>query len=133
MKVGLDTSVVLRLLVGEPADQARLALGYVSDIVSKGGQATVSDLVVTEAYYALQHHYETPKNEALAQLRSLLTTPGIKNLGVAAHVLRTPHLESARPGFVDRIIHEQYAPEANVVVTFEKSARKLKKIFVLES
>ena len=65
MNVGLDTSVVLRFLVGEPADQAQTALQYLRKIQQEGGRAIVSDLVVTEAYFALQYHYPVPNAEAL--------------------------------------------------------------------
>ncbi len=132
MKVGLDTSVVLRLLVGEPADLARVAVEYLIQIQQKGGCAVVSDLVVAETYFALQYHYKTPKAEALALLRQFLTSHGIENSGVAARVMATPHLESAKPGFVDRIVIQQYLEKTDAVATFERASRKLPKILVLE-
>lgn len=133
MNVGLDTSVVLRFLVGEPADQAQAALLYLRKIQQEGGRAIVSDLVVAEVYFALQYHYQAPKAEALKGLRQFLAAKGIENAGVAVAVLATPHLESAKPGFIDRIIHQQYIEKADTVATFEKSARKLPGTVVLET
>jgi predicted nucleic-acid-binding protein len=131
MKVGLDTSVVLRCLVGEPADQAQVTLDYLGQIESEGGRAIVSDQVVAEAYFALQYHYRVPKAEALSGLRDFLTSDGIESNGVAVAVLKTSQLESAKPGFIDRMIHRQYIEKADAVVTFEKSAHKLPRTVVL--
>jgi predicted nucleic acid-binding protein len=47
--VGLDTSVVLRLLVGSPPGQAKTALGFVKKSLTVGVRVIVSDLVVSEA------------------------------------------------------------------------------------
>ena len=133
MKVGFDTSVVLRLLVGEPISQAKAAVKYFQELREKGCRILVSDLVVTETYFALQHHYQTPKSEALAQLKTFLSTDGIENMGVASHVLNTPNLESAKPGFVDRTIHAQYADKAETVASFETAFRRLEKGLVLDA
>lgn len=47
-------------------------------------------------------------------------------------VLAIPRLESAKPGFIDRVIHRDYlASGAEKMVTFEKAARKLEDVIVL--
>ena len=51
--VGLDTCVVVRLLIGEPEDQAETAIKYVEQCFYEGIQVCVSDIVVGEVYYAL--------------------------------------------------------------------------------
>lgn len=72
MKIGLDTSVVLRLIIGEPAAQAKLAQRRVARALSAGDEILVSDLVAAEAFHALHHHYGIPKEEARAELRAML-------------------------------------------------------------
>lgn len=130
---GLDTSVVLRLLVGEPSDQAEAALRYLRDLFSSGRSATVSDLVVAEAYFALHAHYEVPKRRAIAALRELLRSelvspePG----GSALATLEAMEDASGKPGFVDRLIHAQYARKCGAMVTFEKATRRLEGVTVL--
>jgi hypothetical protein len=42
VSAGLDTSVVVRLLVGEPADQAELAWRFLAECEANGGAAQVS-------------------------------------------------------------------------------------------
>ena len=66
--VGLDTCVVLRLLVGEPAVQAKQALQYLEDCYLAGIKVYVSDLVVAETYHGLCHHYNVPVPEIIDSL-----------------------------------------------------------------
>ena len=91
----------------------------------------VSDLVISEAYFALQFHYGVPKAEALALLARFLDESSIKPLGVAATVLAGAHLATAKPGFVDRLIHAEYISSAGEVLTFEKAAGRLPSVRVL--
>ena len=131
MKTGLDTSVVLRLLLGQPADQASQAVALLDELSRGGHHAVVSDLVVAETYFALQHHYDVSKQDALLGLRRLFADGEIEPLGAAAEVLATDGLASAKPGFVDRLIHGAYTDAADEMVTFEKAAKKLKSVRVL--
>jgi predicted nucleic-acid-binding protein len=133
--VGLDTSVVLRLLVGSPPDQAKAALGFVKQSRSAGVRIVVSDLVVSESYFALHAHYDVPKATAIDTLLEMLDSglvepadgPGI--LEVLASAARS----SAKPGFVDRLIHEQYRRSSARMVTFERAAGRLTAAIVLKA
>ena len=131
MRVGLDTSVVLRLLVGQPADQTARAVAFLDELSHRGDHAVVSDLVAAEVYFALQHHYGVPKKDALAGLRQLFEDNEIKPLGAVAEVLAVEGIASAKPGFVDRLIHGAYATAADGMATFEKSSSKMKSVQVL--
>jgi len=128
---GLDTSVVLRLLLGQPADQAARAVAFLDELSRRGQHAMITDLVVAEVYFALQHHYGVSKKDALVGLRRLFADGEIKPLGVAAEVLTVAGTASAKPGFVDRLIHGAYVAAAGEMVTFEKAADKLKSVRVL--
>lgn len=125
MKAGLGTSVVLRLLIGEPRPQAEAAWRALVEIREAGGATVVSDLVVSETYFALQHHYAVPKEQALRCLKALFDSGDLVASGSAARVLAIPRLASAKPGFVDRMIHAAYAGTLDQVLTFEKAARTL--------
>ena len=131
MKAGLDTSVVLRLLLGQPPDQAARAVGFLNELSREGRRAMVSELVAAEVYFALQHHYGVTKQDALTGLRRLFADGEIEPLGAVAEVLATDGLASAKPGFVDRLIHGAYAAAADEMVSFEKAAGKLKSVRVL--
>ena len=128
----MDTSVVLRLLTGEPAVQARAALGWLREVKASGNTPVISDLVVSEVYFALQHHFGVSKAEALRHLALFLASGDVSADGVAAMVLATPGLATAKPGFVDRMIHKQYLHGgADGMVTFERAARPLQKVVLL--
>jgi predicted nucleic acid-binding protein len=131
MKVGLDTSVVLRLLLGEPTDQSQRAVAFLEDAARRGDQVLVSDLVVAETYFALQYHYGVPKKEALAALRRMFADGEIESQGVAAEILAAEGLASAKPGFVDRLIQGTYVSTGGAMATFEKASGKLKSVRVL--
>lgn len=59
--VGLDSSVVLRLLIGEPVELAEVAQAFLDELFELGKKAVISDLVVSEVYFALQYHYQVPQ------------------------------------------------------------------------
>src|SRR5947209_5382180 len=104
MRVGLDTSVMLRLVTGEPEDLALIALRTVERLLEAKHAVTVSDLVASETYFALQHHFRMPKSEALRVLAEFFQTSPVEAAGAAAQILATPNLANAQPGFVDRMI-----------------------------
>ena len=132
MIVGLDTSVLVRVLVGEPEELAARAASYLLERQDAGDQVWVSDWVLAETYYALQHHYGVPKKDVLDALRGFLAAPGIRCPGEASQVLDTPRLETAKPGFVDRLIHRDYLRAGAVeLVTFERSVARLPQVRVL--
>jgi len=129
--IGLDTSVVLRLLVGQPADQWQKAITYLDTLARRGDRPVVSDLVVAETYFALQHHYNVPKKEALASLRRMFGDGEITSTGAAGEVLAASNLSTAKPGFVDRLIHHGYIDGDGAMATFEQSAKKLPNVRLL--
>lgn len=131
MKVGLDTSVVLRLLLGQPADQAQRAVAFLETVAHRGDQAVVSDLVAAETYFALQHHYAVPKKDALAALRRMFADGEIESQGVVLEVLALEGLASAKPGFVDRLIQGAYISNGGSMATFEKASGKLDAVQIL--
>ena len=123
--VGLDTSVLLRLLAGVPEKQAKKAEEALDAISEARGKVHVSDLVLCETFYALQFHYKVPKKEAITALRNLSQAEEIECSTMARSVLSQTNLHSANPGFVDRLIHAQYQATGTPMLTFEKAARKL--------
>ncbi len=125
MSVGLDTSVVIRLLVGEPEEQAQCAWDFLGECGAKRAKAHVSGLVVAEAFFVLQHHYGVPLELALQQLAGLLDDSRVSSDPEVDEVLRTPGLARARPGFVDRLIHQQHRGEGRTLITFDKLAGRL--------
>jgi len=121
--VALDTCVVLRLLVGEPANQAQQAYDYLEVCYLTGVTVYVSDLVVAETYHGLCHHYQVPTEKATANLTEFLSSPMITPSGRSLAVLC--EYEGAGAGFVDRLIRADGLENAQEIVTFDKKFARL--------
>ena len=106
MTFGLDTSVVLRLLTGQPQELAVHALARYQEGIANGDSFYVSDVVASEAYYAIQHHYgKTSQNFAAS--------------------INTPNIHKVNPGFVDRMLASGYREQGQITLSCEKSFRRL--------
>lgn len=125
MTFGLDTSVVLRLLTGQPQDLAAKALERYQDGIAAGDDFSVSDLVAAESYYAIQHHYGKSKEEALDALRSFSSGDGISFSQNFEAAINTPNIHKASPGFVDRMLVSGYGENGQITLSCEKSYRRL--------
>ena len=125
MTFGLDTSVVLRLLTGQPQDLAAKALERYQDGIAAGDDFSVSDLVAAESYYAIQHHYGKSKEEALDALRSFSSGDGISFSQNFEAAINTPNIHKASPGFVDRMLVSGYGETGQITLSCEKSVRRL--------
>ena len=130
--ISIDTSVVLRLLVAQPLEQYHIASRLLQEQRAAQRVVHVSDIVLAEAYFALQSFYRLSKAEALAALVSFTRHSGVTVSSVAATVLALPNLASAKPGFVDRLIHGISQEAGHTLVTFEKAAHKLPATHLLQ-
>lgn len=130
---GLDTTFLVRLLTGVPAGQAELARAYLAEVEEAGAAVRVSSLVVAETYFACQYHYGLAKKVVLAALRSTLSKPTFVLPGGLIELLEIGRLASAKPGFVDRLIHHDYRVFGAPLITFEKAAKRLPDAIVLDA
>ena len=130
---GLDTSVVVRLLWGEPVDQALVAKAFVENAAAKGLRLVVSDLVIAESYFSLQHHYGVSKDDALKGILKLLESRLVEPQfdSPVLPVLKNVISGSKKLDFVDRVIYEQYRLASAPMVTFERAAGRLPGVTVL--
>ena len=125
MTFGLDTSVVLRLLTGQPQELAARALARYQDGIAAGDDFCVSDVVAAEAYFALQQHYRKTKEEALAALKGFSSGEGISFSQNFAVSINTPDIHKVNPGFVDRMLVSGYREQGQITLSCEKSFKRL--------
>lgn len=118
MKLGLDTSVVLRLLVGHPADQAAAARQRLAQAHAEGDHVIVIGTVLAEAYYALVHHYKQEKDQARALLLRMVSS-GV--VSVDPQELSVALEPSSGAGTVDRLILNDYRARQTVTLTYDKA------------
>jgi predicted nucleic-acid-binding protein len=131
--VSLDTSFMLRLLVSQPLEQFHLASAFMAEQRASDVPIHASDLVLAEAYYALQAFYQLPKADAIAAISSFVRHSGVTVSQSASETLALPDLASTKPGFVDRLIHGESQAAGRTLVTFEKAAKKLAGTLVLSA
>ena len=125
MTYGLDTSAVLRLLMCEPPSLAQKVKDRVDALLADGHDFEMSDLVVSEIYYALQDYYGQSKKEAIELIRAIANTPGFFVSQGVRSALELPDLHKAAPGFMDRVLAAGYASKGRVTISCDKDFRKL--------
>ena len=69
--IGLDTNIVLRIIVEDDVKQTAQAVGYLKDNCDADNPPFVSDLVLAETVWALKGNYGFEKNEISEALLSL--------------------------------------------------------------
>lgn len=123
MSFGLDTTVVVRLLVGEPVPQAEAARRVLDEHAAD--PVSISDVVVGETYFALRHHYGVPHASAIRALGALLADRRVRATGASREVLDTMSRAGAEPGLMDRLIHGGYALDGSELLTFDRPAARV--------
>ena len=124
MAIGLDTSVVLRLLIGEPRAQAEVARRRIERALVAGEKVVVTDLVVAEAFHALRHHYNVPHATALGRLQTFFNTGIVQVDPVgAAEVLGQG--AGGRAGVVGRLIVARHRALGATTATFDRRQARL--------
>ena len=105
--IGIDTSILVRLVTGEPPDIHAHCLRRLGELVDAGVEIFASNRVVGEAYVAIQHHYGASKENARAGLLAALTSGIVAPLNGQA-VLEALS-EACGPGLFDRLTVNDYS------------------------
>jgi predicted nucleic acid-binding protein len=122
MTIGLDTSIVLRLLTGQPKAEAELARTRLEKAMHERETVIVTDLVLAEAYFALHHHYGVTKTKARATLLAMVHSGVITAVPGEALWALEP---AAGAGLVDRLIHARHRAEGAISLTFDRKVGAL--------
>jgi predicted nucleic-acid-binding protein len=118
MILGLDTSVVLRLLTGEPANLALIAKKRLEQAHAENDSILITDLVLAEAFYALVHHYRFGKDLARDLLQRMATSGVVLiNPPEAMEALEV----AAGAGLVDRLILHRHRGLQAATLTFDRA------------
>jgi predicted nucleic acid-binding protein len=122
-RFGIDTSVLLRLVTGEPeADLERCLVGL-GAVVEDGGQVVVSNQVIGEAYIVLQQFYGATKPAARSALLEVLSRDLVSPLNgePVLELLR----QSGGPGLLDRLIVDGYSGDDLETLTLDRRMASL--------
>jgi len=114
--VGLDTSVVVRLLIGQPRAQMKAARRRIERAHAAGEADPVSALGAAETYKALRDNYGHPDAEGRSRLRDLAES-GVVELDPPGAFAA---LENGKADLVDRLIQSRYRMLGAVTLTFDR-------------
>ena len=123
-RYGIDTSILVRLTTGEPARDFEETAAALTRMVEAGHVPLfASNMVIGEAYMAVQHHYGVGKTETKAALRSVLTS------GLVGPWGGDPVLDALATnrgcGLLDRLIALQYSAEGLGTLTLDRKMAAL--------
>ena len=119
LRYGIDTSILVRFLTGQPRPEYERCQGEIATIVEKeSAEIYASNQVIGEAYVAVQHHYGVSKTEARDGLLIVLTSGLIAPLNGRPVLLALQ--ESGGAGLVDRLIAEDYSRTVPETLTLDR-------------
>ena len=116
---GIDTSVLVRLAVGEPARDFQHCLEALRALVEdQGREIFASNQVIGEAYVTIQHHYGVSDADTRTALIDVLTSGLIAPLNgqVVIQALQTRD----SPGLFDRLIADDYSRAGLETLTLDR-------------
>lgn len=118
-RFGIDTSILVRLVTGDPEREFDECVRRLSVLVDRqDAEVFASNQVIGETYVALQHHYGVAKADARAALASVLRSGLVAPLN-GAGVLAA--LEArAGCGLLDRLIADDYLRAGLVTLTLDR-------------
>lgn len=122
-RYGTDTSVLVRLITGQPADGFDYCVRRLRELVETGAEIFASNQVVGEAYVAVQHHYGVSKRDARAALLGALQSGLVSPLNGKSvlDALRA----SDSPGLFDRLIIDDYSRAGLETLTLDRKMANL--------
>ena len=123
-RFGIDASVLVRLLMREPAAAFRRCLDVLASLANdQAAEIYASDQVIGEAYVAVRHHYGVSKADARAGLLDLLRS------GLVAPLNGQDVMDALRasggPGVMDRLIVDEYARVGVDILTLDRKMAAL--------
>ena len=123
-RYGIDTSVLVRLITGQPADSFSHCVERLRALVEdEGAEIFASNQVVGEAYIAARHHYGLPGSDVRASLLGALQSGLVSPLHGRAVLDALQAADSH--GLFDRLIADDYARAGLEVLTLDRKMASL--------
>jgi predicted nucleic acid-binding protein len=123
--IGVDTSVIVRYLVGSPAGQARRAARLIDDDETEIG---VSPVALAECAHVLRTQYEVEQADIIDSLIGLIQRENVRVLGLRADVLVEMLVRArglpGRPIPDAMIVASSMAADALPLATFDRDQHR---------
>lgn len=122
-RYGIDTSILVRLLTGDPEEGFSSAVRALTALIEDGAEIFASNQVIGEAYIALQHHYGVSKAAARLALATVLTSGLVAPLNGAGAISAIQTTTGC--GLLDRLIADDYRRAELVTLTLDRKMAAL--------
>ncbi len=122
----VDTNVLLRFLVGEPAPQAAAARRLFTRAAAGEVVLDVSPVIVAETIYTLVSFYGVDRKAAAAKLALLLQQHGVQLREQRQVINALERLQSPNVGFADAFLAAGAEEEKVAVASFDRDFEKLR-------
>ncbi len=123
-RLGIDTSVLVRLTTGEPERDFQRCVEVLRSLAEdRGSEIFASNQVIGEAYIAIQDHYGVSSSDARAALIDVLTSGLGAPLNGQSVILARP--VSGAPGLFDRLIADDYFRAGLETLTLDRRVASL--------
>ena len=123
-RLGIDTSVLVRLTTGEPEQDFQRCVDELRALVEdSGNEIFASNQVIGEAYVTMQHHYGVSSADARAALVDVLTSGLVAPLNGHSVILALQ--SEGGPGLFDRLIADDYSRAGLETLTLDRRMASL--------
>jgi predicted nucleic-acid-binding protein len=124
--IGIDTNVLLRLLVRDHDAQVRAAERFIVTHCSKADPGFVSRIVIAEIAWALKRFYGYERREIAAAIRALLNVAEFEIESADEMHAAIADFEGSSAGFADCLLARTNASTGcDYTITFDRKAAKL--------
>ena len=122
--IGIDTNVLLRLLLDDDVAQGAKITNLFDSHVQAPGSARIADVVLAEAMWTLGSVYRQPKAALVRALQALLAQPAYAFEDRAAVKQALDAFAAGRAGFSDcLIVAKNAAAGCAFTATFDRALR----------
>src|SRR5580658_8464365 len=121
----MDTAVLVRLLIGGPADLATKAQDRLLEAHRVRESVAASDLVMAEAYHAPRRHYGLDPADIRRGILAMLTSGMVQPEPGSAVLTVLQARISGKAGFVDRLIQARYETDGLTTLTPDTAQSKI--------
>jgi predicted nucleic-acid-binding protein len=131
--IGVDTNVLVRLVVSDSADQATAARVLIEEAETGGQAVFVNRVVLAEFLWVLASQYRVSKSEALAALEALTRRPVFRCEDREAVIASIGFARRGRQQITDLIVAEtNKARGCDATYTFDRMAARVKHFTLLQ-
>jgi len=124
--IGIDTNVLLRLLVRDDDAQVRAAERFIATHCSPDNPGFVSLVVIVETAWALRRLYLYDRSQIATALRSLLNVSELEIESAADVRSAVADFATSAAGLVDCLVaRTNVAAGCEYTITFDRKAAKL--------